>query len=77
MFLPAEVEAMREQLQPLAATLMSVLTSSDPRPEEAPRLTWANTGSEAIHYDGRKTRRPRWTPLLPRPRFARQLRHAA
>jgi integrase len=63
-FLPAEVERLREQVQPLAATLLSVLAYSGPRPEEALRLTWADVGSEAIHYDGRKTRRPRWTPLL-------------
>lgn len=63
-FLPAEVERLREEVQPLAATLLSVLAYSGPRPEEALRLTWADVGSEAIHYDGRKTRRPRWTPLL-------------
>jgi integrase len=64
-FLPDEVERLREQMGRLSATLVSVLAYSGPRPEEALRLTWSDIGSEAIHYDGRKTRRPRWTPLLP------------
>jgi integrase len=64
LFLPADVERLRAMLNPLGAILVSVLGYSGPRPEEALRLDWRDVGSEAIHYDGRKTRRPRWTPLL-------------
>ena len=43
---------------------MSLLAYSGPRPEEALRLRWGGVGAEAIEFDGRKTRRRRWTPLL-------------
>jgi hypothetical protein len=47
------------RLQPLAASLVSVLAYTGPRPEEALWLTWADIGSEAIRYDGRKRTRRR------------------
>ena len=31
---------------------------------KALRLRWSDVGTEAIHFDGNKTHRPRWTPLL-------------
>lgn len=63
-FLPAEVEQIRARLDPLGATLVSLLAYGGPRPEEALRLSWSSVGTEAIHFDGNKTQRPRWTPLL-------------
>jgi len=63
-FLPAEVEAIRAALDPPSATVVSLLAYSGPRPEEMLRLRMRDIGGEAIFYDGRKTRRNRWTPLL-------------
>jgi integrase len=63
-FAPTEVEQIRAHLDPLGATLVSLLAYSGPRPEEALRLRWSDVGTEAIHFDGNKTHRPRWTPLL-------------
>jgi len=63
-FLPTNVEQIRARLDPLGATLVSLLAYSGPRPEEALRLRWRDVGTEAIHFDGNKTHRPRWTPLL-------------
>jgi integrase len=66
-FLPADVELVRAKFSnsPRDRALVSVLAYSGPRPEEALRLRWRDVGDEAIHFDGRKTRKPRWTPLLP------------
>jgi integrase len=63
-FLPADVEQIRARLDHLGATLVSLLAYGGPRPEEALRLRWRDIGTEAIHFDGSKTHRPRWTPLL-------------
>jgi integrase len=63
-FPPAEVEQIRARLSPLGAALVSLLAYGGPRPEEALRLRWREVGTEAIHFDGNKTHRPRWTPLL-------------
>jgi integrase len=63
-FPPAEVEQIRARLSPLGAALVSLLAYGGPRPEEALRLRWRDVGTEAIHFDGNKTHRPRWTPLL-------------
>lgn len=65
-FLPADVEMLRARCgqSQRDRALVSVLAYSGPRPEEALRLRWRDVGEEAIHYDGRKTRKPRWTPLL-------------
>jgi hypothetical protein len=63
-FLPLDVERIRAQLDSRSAMLVSLLAYSGPRPEEALRLPWRGVGDEALHFDGRKTRRPRWTPLL-------------
>jgi integrase len=63
-FLPADVEQIRARLDPRGAMLVSLLAYSGPRPEEALRLRWRDIGTEAIHFDGNKTHRPRWTPLL-------------
>jgi integrase len=63
-FLPADVERIRAQLPAIGAVLVSVLAYAGPRPEEALRLRWRDVGAEALHFDGSKTRRPRWTPLL-------------
>jgi integrase len=63
-FLPADVEAIRAGLNPLGAMLVSLLAYSGARPEEALRLLWGGVGPEALRFDGQKTRRPRWTPLL-------------
>ena len=63
-FLPLEVEQIRARLDARSAALVSLLAYSGPRPEEALRLRWGGVGPEAIEFDGRKTRRRRWTPLL-------------
>lgn len=63
-FLPADVERIRARLDPRGAALVSVLAYAGPRPEEVLRLRWRGVGAEAIHFDGSKTHRPRWTPLL-------------
>jgi integrase len=63
-FPPAEVEQIRARLSPLGAALVSLLAYGGPRPEEALRLRWREVGTEAIQFDGNKTHRPRWTPLL-------------
>jgi integrase len=49
-FLPDQVEAIRAQLGPMHATLVSVLAYAGPRPEEALRLTWTDVGTEALHF---------------------------
>lgn len=66
-FLPADVELVRARFAhwPRDRALVSVLAYSGPRPEEALRLRWRDIGEEAIHYDGRKTRKPRWTHSFP------------
>lgn len=63
-FLPLEVERIRAQLDPRGAMLVALLAYAGPRPEEGLRVAWQAIGAEAIHFDGQKTRRPRWTPLL-------------
>lgn len=63
-FLPVAVEEIRDRLPAAAATLVSLLAYAGPRPEEALRLQWRDVGDQALRFDGRKTRRPRWTPLL-------------
>lgn len=63
-FLPAEVEQIRAQLGARSAMLVALLAYAGPRPEEGLRVAWEAVGSEAIRFDGQKTRRPRWTPLL-------------
>ena len=63
-FLPGAVEALRADVRPVSAILVSLLAYSGPRPEEALRLRVRDVGEEAVFYDGRKTRRNRWTPLL-------------
>jgi site-specific recombinase XerC len=67
-FLPAEVEAIRAQLELRDRTLVSVLAYSGPRPEEVVcRLTWNDVGEQTIRYlDTKRGRsaRVRFTPLL-------------
>jgi integrase len=63
-FLSADVEQIRARLDSRGAMLVSLLAYSGPRPEEALRLRWHDIGTEAVHFDGNKTQRPRWTPLL-------------
>jgi integrase len=64
-FLPAEVEAIREKLELRDRTLVSVLAYSGPRPEEVVcRLTWNDVGDKAIRYVDTKRNRVRFTPLL-------------
>jgi integrase len=68
-FLPPEVEQIRQRLDAKSAALVALLAYAGPRPEEALRLPWQGIGREAIEFDGRKTRRSarggrRYTPLL-------------
>ena len=70
-FLPGDVEAIRNRLSQSGpersqrdATLISVLAYAGPRPEEALRLTWADVGTEALHFVDTKRHQERWTPLL-------------
>jgi integrase len=65
-FLPAEVEQIRANLQHLRdRTLVSVLAYPGPRPEEVVcRLTWDDIGERAIRYRDTKRHRVRFTPLL-------------
>lgn len=63
-FLPADVEAIHGRLGALGRMLVALLAYTGARPEEVLRLRWRGVGEEAIHFDGQKTRRPRWTPLL-------------
>lgn len=63
-FLPADVERIRAGLELRDRTLVALLAYAGPRPEEALRVRWQDVGSQAVRFDGRKTRRDRWTPLL-------------
>ena len=65
-FLPAEVEDIRETLKSLRdRTLVSVLAYSGPRPEEVVcRQKWEDIGERAIRYRDTKRHRVRFTPLL-------------
>lgn len=63
-FLPADVERIRAQLDPRGAALVSVLAYAGPRPEESLRLLWRDVGAEALHFIDTKRHRERWTPLL-------------
>ena len=64
-FLPVDVEKIRERLGPRDRTLVSVLAYSGPRPEEVVcRLQWDDVGERAIRYRDQKRHRVRFTPLL-------------
>jgi integrase len=64
-FLPADVEKIRNRLGPRDRTLVSVLAYSGPRPEEVVcRLQWDDVGERAIRYRDQKRHRVRFTPLL-------------
>jgi integrase len=64
-FLPAEVETIRAQLELRDRSLVSVLAYSGPRPEEVVcRLAWSDVGEQAIRYVDTKRHRARHTPLL-------------
>jgi integrase len=63
-FLPLEVEELRERMTPLGAVLVSVLAYSGPRPEEALRVAWRDVGAEALRFHDTKRHRQRWTPIL-------------
>ena len=65
-FLPTEVEGIREQLTSQRdRTLVSLLAYSGPRPEEVVcRLAWEDIGERAIRYRDTKRHRVRFTPLL-------------
>ena len=68
-FMPFEVEQIRQRLDAKGAVLVALLAYAGPRPEEALRLLWQGIGRETIEFDGRKTRKSarggrRYTPLL-------------
>ncbi len=65
-FLPAEVEAIRAQLNMRDRTLVSVLAYSGPRPQEVVcALRWSDIGERTIRYVGtKKGGKVRFTPLL-------------
>jgi integrase len=64
-FMPPQVEEIRDRMDLVDAALVSVLAYAGPRPEEALRLQLRDVGAHAIRFDGRKTGgRERFTPLL-------------
>ncbi len=64
-FLPDEVEQIRDKLEIRDRTLVSVLAYSGPRPEEVVcRLSWGDVGEQSIRYVDSKRHRTRFTPLL-------------
>lgn len=65
-FLPTEVEGIREQLKSQRdRPLVSLLAYSGPRPEEVVcRLAWEDIGERAIRYRDTKRHGVRFTPLL-------------
>ena len=69
MFLPIEVEQIRAKLELRERTLVSVLASSGPRPEEVVcRLAWGDVGEHPIRYVDTKRHRTRHTPCSSRSR---------
>jgi len=61
---PAMIEAIRDQLDPFDATLISMLGYGGCRPDEAIRLRVEDLGQRSMHIDARKTGRERVVRLL-------------
>jgi integrase len=68
---PAQVEAVRDQLGQLDATLVAVMAYAGLRPDEAIRLRWRDVSvaprgalRSKLHVRSRKTGRDRWVNLL-------------
>jgi integrase len=53
---PTSVEALRRQMGPRDAALVSVLAYVGPRPAEALRLRWSDVGERSIRFHATKTR---------------------
>ena len=53
---PASVEALRAQMGPRDAALVSVLAYVGPRPAEALRLRWSDVGDRSVRFHATKTR---------------------